>query len=78
MQFDRPPPEVQADSNGDSVFEVERIVAQRKRGRSVEYLVAWKGYPPEENTWERRAALGEAAEALAEFEHNQRVVASED
>ena len=69
---------MQADSNGDALFEVERIVAQRKRGRAVEYLVAWKGYPPEENTWERRAALGDAADALAEFEHNQRVAASED
>ena len=78
LQFDRPPPEVQADSNGDAQFEVERIVAQRKRGRAVEYLVAWKGYPPEENTWVRRAALSTAADALAEFEHNQRVVASED
>ena len=78
LQFDRPPPGVNADSNGDATFEVERIVAQRKKGRAVEYLVAWKGYPPEENTWERRAALGDAAEALAEFEHNQRVAASED
>ena len=78
LQFDRPPPEIQADSNGDAVFEVERIVAQRKRGRVAEYLVAWKGYPPEENTWEKRSALSSAVDALAEFEHNQRVEASED
>jgi transposase InsO family protein len=74
--FDRPPPEAQADSNGDESFTVERIVAQRRRGRRVEYLVMWKGYPPEENTWEPLAHLrGTAEEALAEFRRSQ---ASED
>jgi len=76
--YDRPPPEAEADSNGDSVFIVERILAQRKHGRSTQYLVSWKGYPPEENTWESRAALSTAPDALAEFEQNQRVIASED
>ncbi len=78
LQFDRPPPEAQADTNGDSVFEVKRIMAQRKHGRTMQYLVAWKGYPPEENTWEPRAALAGALDALADFEHSQRVAASED
>ena len=70
----RPPPVAQADSNGDQVFEVDRIVAQRKRGRAMQFLVAWKGYPPEENTWEPRSALTRsAAQALADFEFSQRV-----
>jgi hypothetical protein len=74
--FNRPPPEAQADSNGDESFTVDRIVAQRRRGRRIEYLVMWKGYPPEENTWEPLAHLrGTADEALAEFRRNQ---ASED
>ena len=77
QQYDRPPPAIDADSNGDAKYVVDRIVAQRKRGRAVEFLVAWKGYPPEENTWEKRAAVAHT-DALAEFEHNQRVVASED
>ena len=77
QQYDRPPPAIDADSNGDSEWAVDRIVAQRKRGRVVEFLVAWKGYPPEENTWEKRAAVAHT-DALAEFEHNQRVAASED
>ena len=77
QQYDRPPPGIAADSNGDAEFVVERIVAQRKRGRVKEFLVAWKGYPPEENTWEKRAAVAHT-DALAEFKHNQRVVASED
>ena len=56
---------------------MERIVAIRKRGRTMQYLVAWKGYPPEENTWEpRRTLVRKAAQAIADFEHGQR--ASED
>ena len=77
QQYDRPPPDIAADSNGDAEFVVDRIVAQGKRGRVKEFLVAWKGYPPEENTWEPRSAVAHT-DALAEFEHNQRVVASED
>jgi hypothetical protein len=71
QRYDRPPPEAEADSNGDSVFEVERVLACRRVGRSVRYLVAWKGYPPEENTWETRAALNDAPRAIAEFEASQ-------
>jgi len=69
----RPPPVATADSNGDAVYEVERITAQRKVGRSMQYLVAWKGYPSEESTWERRdTLLPGAADALADFENSQR------
>jgi len=68
QRFDRPPPEADSDTNGDKVFEVERIIAARGRGRSLRYLVAWKGYPPEENTWEPRSAFITAREALDEFE----------
>ena len=63
----RPPPEAEADSNGDAVFEVERITAQRKHGRALQYLVAWKGYPPEESTWCSPAELRSAPDALASW-----------
>ena len=68
--YDRPPPEAQADSNGDEVYVVERIVAARKVGRATQYLVAWKGYPPEENTWEPRSALTDARDALNDYHRN--------
>ena len=70
--FDRPPPVAEADSNGDQVFEVERIVAQRKRGRCLEYLVSWRGYPAEENTWEPLRVLRNAADAVADYHARQR------
>jgi hypothetical protein len=78
QQHSRPPPEAERDSNGDAVYEVERILARRKRGRTQQYLVAWKGYPPEENTWQSRSSLlPGAALALADFEAAQSP-ASED
>jgi len=71
QRFDRPPPEADADTNGDKVYEIERIVAARGRGRGLRYLVAWKGYPPEENTWEPRSALVNAPDVFADFQAAQ-------
>ena len=34
-------------------FIVERIVSHRYRNGRKEYLLQWKGYPEEENTWVR-------------------------
>jgi transposase InsO family protein len=70
--YARPPPEAAADSNGDAVFVVSHIVAARRVGRAKQYLVMWKGYPPEEATWQPRSSLDGAREALAEFEQRER------
>ena len=32
-------------------FVVERIISHRFRNGRKEYLLSWKGYPEEENTW---------------------------
>ena len=73
--FARPPPEAEADSNGDAVWVVDRIVAVRRKDRGRQWLVSWVGYPAEENTWEPRAHLVGAEEALADFEHAQQALA---
>jgi len=39
-RFDRPPPEVQADSNGDALWQVDRVLACKKAGRGKRYLVS--------------------------------------
>ena len=49
-QLSRPPPVVDADSNGDAEYEVERITAQRYRGNRTQFLVRWKGYRIDEDT----------------------------
>ena len=38
----------------------------------LEYLVRWRGYPPEEDTWEPLASLRSAKDALADYHNNQR------
>eukprot|EP00731_Ephydatia_muelleri_P033764 Em0037g28a len=34
-------------------YEVERIVASRKKGTKLEYLVLWTDYPKEQASWVR-------------------------
>ncbi len=68
----RPPPEI---IDGEEEFEVDRIIAKRfiKRGRSkrVEYLVRWKNYNVEHDTWEPRENLKNAMERVKAFEENE-------
>ena len=70
QRFDRPPPDIQADSNGDSLWQVDRVLACKKVGRGKRYLVAWKGYPPEENTWEPQASISHTT-AFEDFQAAQ-------
>jgi hypothetical protein len=49
-------------------YEVDFIQAKRKRGRGVQYLVRWKDYPPEEDTWVALTNLKNAPDAIRDFE----------
>ena len=48
----------------DVVYEVEKILDKRGRGRMAEYLIKWRNYGDEENTWEPASNLKEAKEAI--------------
>ena len=61
-----PPPTII--ESGEEAWEVERIVKKRKKGRGVQYLIKWKGYPDHENTWEPASNVRHAQEAVQEFE----------
>ena len=57
------------------VYEVEAIVDKRmndapigKRKKGVEYRVRWKGYAPDEDTWEPVSALGSVMGKVRRFE----------
>ena len=52
--YTRPPPDI---IDGVDQYEVETILDSRLRGRGLQYLVHWKGYPHEDNTWEPRSRL---------------------
>jgi len=47
---------------------VEKILNKRKIRKVEKYLVQWKGFIVESNTWKKREDLGNAKEALEEFE----------
>ncbi len=38
----------------DDIWEVEALLAKWKQGRRVLYLVKWKGFSDEANSWEKR------------------------
>ena len=52
----------------EAVYEVEKILDKRGRGRMSEYLVKWRNYDdPKDNTWEPASNLMEAKEAINKF-----------
>ena len=57
---------------GEEEWEVERILnKQRVRGKD-KYLVRWKGFMAESDTWEGRENLENAKEVIEEFEKEYR------
>ena len=53
---------------GIEEWEVEKILNKKKIRGVEKYLMQWKGFMVEENTWERKENLRNAEEALEEFE----------
>jgi hypothetical protein len=66
-----PAPDVILDEDGEhEEYEVEEILRSRlnKRSKRKEWLVKWKGYGAEHNTWEPIAHLEHAMDQLNDFE----------
>jgi len=53
---------------GVKEWEIEKILNKRKIRGVDKYLVQWKGFMAEHDTWEREEDLGNAREVLEEFE----------
>jgi len=53
---------------GVEEWEVEKILNKKKTRGVEKYLVRWKGFTAEGDTWKRRENLKNAEEALADFE----------
>jgi len=60
-----PPLLVEVDSEKE--YEVGKILDRQERRDKTRYLVKWKGYIAEENTWERLENLKNAREKIEEF-----------
>jgi len=61
-----PLPSVEVD--GEKEYEVEEILDRQERRGKTRYLVKWKGYTAEENTWEELENLKNVGEKIEEFE----------
>ena len=62
--FTRPPPIIDSEEE----YEIEAILDARRhgRGRQLQYLVHWKGYPHSDDSWVNHKDL-HAPEILKEF-----------
>ena len=54
----------------DAEYEVEKIVDKRIQNGQVEYLLKWKGYPNEDNTWEPKDSL-QCEELINDYEERK-------
>ena len=52
---------------GEEEFEVEKILNKRTIRGKEKFLVRWKGYMAEKDTWENRENLENAKELVEEF-----------
>ncbi|KAI0443370.1 hypothetical protein F4803DRAFT_515045 [Xylaria telfairii] len=50
----------------EDIWEVEALLARWKQGRRAVYLVKWKGFPHEANTWQKRTDIN--AELVDDFD----------
>ncbi|KAG9221447.1 hypothetical protein CCMSSC00406_0008297 [Pleurotus cornucopiae] len=60
-----PPPPVRV--RGEEEFEVEEVLDSRLRRGQLEYLIRWKGYTPEHDSWEPERNLENTPEQIAAF-----------
>ena len=59
------PPPVEID--GQLEYEVDQILQHRSHRGRIQYLVRWKGYKAEDDTWQDESDLENAAQKLEEY-----------
>ena len=60
-----PPPPIEVDSTNE--YEVAAILDSRRRRKTIQYLIRWEGYGPEDDTWEPVESLQGSQELLDGF-----------
>ena len=69
----RPPPIPTPESTEGEEWEVEAILSHRTRGTQKQYLVAWKGWPASENSWEPEKHLKNAQSILRNYKKRHKL-----
>jgi len=57
---------------GEEEFEVEKILNKKMVREKEKFLVRWKGYMVEKDTWENKENLKNVKELVEEFEKEYR------
>jgi hypothetical protein len=63
MPYSRPPPVI----HDSSEYEVERILDMKMVRGKTKFLIHWKGYSPEERTWEPLSNLANCKKLVDTF-----------
>ena len=61
-------PETRTNKPAEEEYEVERIIAERRTKKGLEYLIRWEGYSPLYDTWEPKRALRNAPEVVSRWQ----------
>jgi len=64
------PNDIELDEDTEQEYEVEEILDKTRVNGQVRYLVKWKGYTNDENTWEPISNLTDCRQAIKKF-HDQ-------
>ena len=64
-------PETRTKQPEQEEYEVEKIIAERRTKKGLEYLVRWEGYSPLYDTWEPKRALTNAPEVIAKWQRGR-------
>lgn len=62
-----PPPPEPVQVQGEEEYIVDQVLDSRIHGRTLKYLVRWKGYGEGEDSWELVSHLAHAKKKIAEF-----------
>jgi len=63
----QPPPEPIINEDGESEYEIEKIVDNRKKRNCIEYRVRWKWFDSTKDTWEITSTLSKARDSIKDY-----------
>lgn len=62
------PPPVKSEGDSAPYYEIERLIGKQVSRKKTQYLVTWKGYDDSHNVWYNEDDLGNAKEAIQDYE----------